>query len=65
MDALRGLFWNCRDAAKTQLSRLLHFMASPVQDPSLLHFVVRTLHEDPCHQEILRLIPSADENDAK
>ena len=57
-DAARTVFWTCRDTLKWQLNRLTLFMANPVQEPQLVCFLVRTLHEDPCHEDIIRVIPS-------
>ena len=62
-DLLRLLFWNCRQTLKTQLNRLLLFLSSPIQqEPTFLYFVIRTLHDDPHHEELFKLIP-ANEND--
>ena len=57
-DRLRLHFWNCRHVVKGQLNRLLLFLTSPVHQPYLLYFVIRTLYEDPRHEEIFKLIPS-------
>jgi len=61
-DPGRSLFWNSRNILKTQLNRMLLFLSSPIQDPSFLYFVIRTLHEDPRHEDLFRLIP-ANESD--
>lgn len=61
-DPVRTLFWNSRQTLKTQLNRLVLFLSSPVQDPIMLHFVIKTLHDDPHHEELFKLIPP-DETD--
>lgn len=61
-DPARSLFWNSRQTLKSQLNRMLLFLSSPVQDPSFLYFVIRTLHDDPRHEELFKLIP-ANESD--
>ena len=49
-------------ALKTQLNRLIRFLSSPIQEPAMLHFVIKTLHDDPHHEELFKLIPP-DESD--
>ena len=55
-DLHRQLLWDCREVVQAQLGRLFLFMSSPLQDPSVLYFVIRSLHEDPFHEEILRIV---------
>ena len=57
-DPTRNLFWTSRQTLKAQLNRMLLFLSSPVQDPSFLFFVIRTLHDDPRHEELFKLIPA-------
>ena len=58
-DPIRLLFWNCRQTLKMQLNRLLLFLSNPIQqEPSFLYFVIRTLHDDPHHEELFKLIPA-------
>lgn len=57
-EALRSLYWSSRQTLRNQLSRLLLYLASPLQNEQTIHFVVRTLHEDPHHEELLKLIAS-------
>ena len=57
-DRARVHFWNCRHVVKGQLNRLLLFLTNPVHQPYFLYFVIRTLYEDPRHEEIFKLIPS-------
>ena len=61
-DLVRTLYWNSRQALKTQLNRLVLFLSSPIQEPAMLHFVIKTLHDDPHHEELFKLIPP-DESD--
>ena len=55
-DVIRTLYWNIRQTLKTQLNRLILFLSSPIQDPTMLHFVVKTLHDDPHHEELFKLV---------
>ena len=57
-DRPRAHFWSCRHVVKGQLNRLLLFLTNPVHPPYFLYFVIRTLYEDPRHEEIFKLIPS-------
>lgn len=57
-EALRSLYWNSRQTLRGQLNRLLLYLFSPLQDESVICFVVKTLHDDPHHEELLKLIPS-------
>lgn len=59
-DALRSMFWTCKETLQTQLVRLLLFLSNPVQDSSVLYHVVRTLHDDPSHEQIFKVLPAND-----
>lgn len=62
-DLVRTLFWNSRQVMKAQLNRLVLFLSSPVQDAATLHFVIKTLHDDPHYEDLFKLISPDDSTD--
>ena len=58
-DLMRTLYWNSRQAMTSQLNRLVVFLSSPLQDAATLHFVVKTLHDDPHHEDLFKLMTPA------